>query len=379
MLLRSSSTPVLGSLLASFSESPVNNSIHYHDTNSLFKHHPIHHQTHNRSPYYQTGCRTLSTAPSCSSSPISPSVAEFSELSHQGFRRVQSDGNLEGLAYASCNSNDNKGDQHHSSTQRRKFSGRPKHLVLETIPSFSFSNARGCYEDDEEEEEDSDYEWGETSEENVTKQSGQFDLSNTTGYQVLNEEVRAQGRIWNSGFVEEREMMYLARGLGIDGATNGYGGGGGGGGRGENGDFYSAGGDSGDDGSGTEAHYKKMVQENPGNPLFLRNYAQFLYQTKRDLKGAEEYYSRAILVDPKDGEILSQYAKLVWELYKEQDRATAYFERAVQASPDDCHIHAAYASFLWETEEEEDECGIPREFDTLPPHLHEGALASAGI
>jgi predicted ATPase len=29
---------------------------------------------------------------------------------------------------------------------------------------------------------------------------------------------------------------------------------------------------------GTEEYYKKMVQENPGNPLFLRNYAQFLYQ-----------------------------------------------------------------------------------------------------
>jgi hypothetical protein len=27
-----------------------------------------------------------------------------------------------------------------------------------------------------------------------------------------------------------------------------------------------------------EEYYKKMVQQNPGNPLFLRNYAQFLYQ-----------------------------------------------------------------------------------------------------
>ncbi|KAL7212744.1 hypothetical protein ACSBR2_015428 [Camellia fascicularis] len=64
-----------------------------------------------------------------------------------------------------------------------------------------------------------------------------------------------------------------------------------------------------------------MVEENPSNPLFLRNYAQFLYQSKRDLQGAEQYYSRAVLADPADGEIISQYAKLVWELHHDQDKA----------------------------------------------------------
>lgn len=57
-------------------------------------------------------------------------------------------------------------------------------------------------------------------------------------------------------------------------------------------------------GGNTEDYYKRMVEENTSNPLFLRNYAQFLYQSKRDLQGAEQYYSRAVLADPADGEII---------------------------------------------------------------------------
>ncbi|CAL5411493.1 unnamed protein product [Camellia sinensis] len=88
-------------------------------------------------------------------------------------------------------------------------------------------------------------------------------------------------------------------------------------------------------GGNTEDYYKRMVVENPSNPLFLRNYAQFLYQSKQDLQGAEQYYLRAVLADPADGEIISQYAKLAWELHHDQDKAMSYFERAVQATPED--------------------------------------------
>ncbi|CAL1356015.1 unnamed protein product [Linum trigynum] len=102
-----------------------------------------------------------------------------------------------------------------------------------------------------------------------------------------------------------------------------------------------------------EDHYRQMVEEHPNNALVLRNYAQFLYQTKGDMQGAEEYYSRAILADPGDGEIMSRYAKLVWELHRDQQKASSYFERAVQAAPSDSHVLAAYASFLWESEEDE--------------------------
>ena len=98
---------------------------------------------------------------------------------------------------------------------------------------------------------------------------------------------------------------------------------------------------NGGDRSGIEMHYKKMIEEDPCNGLFLRNYAQFLYQVlisstanlgiqilqrkkqsnkqshlfrhhfqvKGDYRRAEEYYSRAILADPDDGELLSEYIK----------------------------------------------------------------------
>lgn len=32
--------------------------------------------------------------------------------------------------------------------------------------------------------------------------------------------------------------------------------------------------------SKVEQHYKKLMEENPCNPLFLRNYAQFLFQVR---------------------------------------------------------------------------------------------------
>lgn len=102
-----------------------------------------------------------------------------------------------------------------------------------------------------------------------------------------------------------------------------------------------------------EDYYKRKLKENPSNPLFLRNYAHFLSQSKGDLQGAELYYSRAMLADPGDGEVISQYAKLMWELHHDQHKASQYFERAVQAAPGDSHVLAAHAKFLWETDDEE--------------------------
>lgn len=127
-----------------------------------------------------------------------------------------------------------------------------------------------------------------------------------------------------------------------------------------------------------EEYLKRMVDENPCNPLVLRNYAQFLYQSKGDLEGAEEYFSRAILANPGDGEIMSQYAKLVWELHHDHDKALCYFERAVQASPADSHVLAAYACFLWETEEDEDDSKSSDQFQQVAP-IRQGAVTTANV
>lgn len=256
-------------------------------------------------------------------------------------------------------------------------------LMLQTIPSFR----DGC-EDDEEEEDESDVEddedtteldendelSGQRGEGMVTAVEAQtLNSENKTKHMNLREEVNTKDEIWNLNFADAEllgQKMFLARGLAV--------GCGGSGGRSGNGREFNSVGSSGDGSDNPEAekHYKTMVEENPGNPLFLRNYAQFLYEIKRELGKAEGYYSRAILADPMDGEILSQYAKLVWELHHDQERACSYFERAVKASPQDSHVHAAYARFLWETEELEDECDAPHEFGAMPLLFH-AAVASA--
>ncbi|CAK9318795.1 unnamed protein product [Citrullus colocynthis] len=96
-------------------------------------------------------------------------------------------------------------------------------------------------------------------------------------------------------------------------------------------------------------YYKKMLKENPTDPLLLKNYARFLQQSKVDFQGAEEYYYCGIQADPSDGEMLSEYAKLVWELHRDYDKASNYFESAIEASPTNSYVLGAYASFLWET------------------------------
>ncbi|KAE9591010.1 hypothetical protein Lal_00023272 [Lupinus albus] len=355
ILVRSSSTPVLGSLLSSFNDTSSNNIHHSEASHFALFHLPptcvLQQNQHHKLSVHQS----LSTF-SCSSSPISPSNGDF-ERQNKGFRRAQSEGNLEELAFNSFNNKEDKSSYLHTPT---RFSARHKYLALE--------------EEDEEMESDI-----EDEEEEIRAIEGR--VVGTGSGMVLSEEDRVKDVIRGLSFNEVGgKEMYLARGLGIDVYGDGIGGhrgGGGGGGRGGGGGDYNSISSGGNDGNmqGVEEYYKKMVEENPGNPLFLRNYAQFLYQNKEDPEGAEEYYSRAILADPKDGEVLSQYGKLVWELHHDQERASSYFERAVQASPEDSHVHAAYASFLWDTEESEDSCDMSQ---CLPPRFHHGALAIAG-
>lgn len=131
-----------------------------------------------------------------------------------------------------------------------------------------------------------------------------------------------------------------------------------------------------------DAQYKEMVDEQPGNALFLCNYAQFLHEVKGDPRRAEEYYSRAMLADPSDGEIMSQYAKLVWAVHRDHDRSLVYFQKSVQAAPRNSHVLAAYASFLWEQDDDDDldlgegEQGAPEPAAAAAQPMH---LASAAV
>lgn len=275
MLLRSSSTPILGSLLPSDTpnrhfETISNNSNHnnkHHASNS--DHH------HNKISFHHGGGHShFSSFPynSC------PSLVDQETRNLGGFRRAHSDGNLQGMLGA------NDMDEFHSSKHLPR---KPHHSMLESIPSFSMYSLKYSENEDEDEEEDEDeQEWvGELSDlkrsitiGDIINGAGSGDFSFGQHMALIQKE---QSRVLNelqsfSGDDEEglpkSPPMYLATGLGLG---VGFGGG-------EAGNGASFGlleyGEGDQNGSDIEEHYKKMVEQNPGNSLFLRNYAQFLYQ-----------------------------------------------------------------------------------------------------
>ncbi|GAA0148591.1 hypothetical protein LIER_43012 [Lithospermum erythrorhizon] len=336
MLLKSASTPLLGSLLTSISESP-----NHFQCDASIKHTPS--PGYNNILHCNSGTQFFSTF-SCNSSPMSPALA----FSKNGLvRRANSESNLESLVDSS-----NDVDEINLLNMPKKFQRKSNSSFLETIPSFSFHNNLSY---------GSDYEHSDEEDEATNDSSKKHELLGSVDqYSMTNRSVMMGYDIGygNNVKYEDSGEMFLARGLGVAefcfADVGGTCGGGGDSGGYRPVAFDKEGGDN-NHGIGVEEHYKKMLEGSPSNPLYLRNYAQFLYQVKQDLEGAEEYYSRAILADPSDGEVLSQYAKLVWELHHDEERATLYFERAVQTASENSHVHAAYANFLWEVEDEVDE------------------------
>ncbi|XP_058101441.1 uncharacterized protein LOC131245772 [Magnolia sinica] len=357
MLLRSSSLPLLGSFLSSISDSPItvdHSSSRSHPTPHYLK--KISFLNHSRPPnFHSFSCN--SSAMSHSLTGIPESVQEHGDVVPSGFRRVQSDGKLEGLT------TNVTGEFHNSNPQRYL---RQPNSPLVSIPSFSVYNSRDVVEEVKEGVGGEDgLERSITIGESIGSPGGDFSFSDgkTISFAEGIEEIEEN----DEGM--ERLPLFLARGLAIDvggsattdGAASAF-----------PIEDLSGGGDESD----IDNYYRRMIEEDPCNPLYLRNYAQFLFQSKGDLERAEDYYSRAILAEPGDGGILSEYAQLIWERHHDHQRALSYFEQAIQAASDNSHVLAAYASFLWQTEgseEEEEEEGS--QFVGVP--LSHGAIASA--
>lgn len=334
MLLRSSSTPILGSLISSpsalFSENP----------NNGFQ---LHHQSLERTTSSILHGITCRYSHFSDSSERDPSAGLI--------RRTRSEGNIKDLL-SNCSED----------SQSQRSSSRRRDAVLETIPSFSMYSYATDAEDEEEK----------------LQEQGDHPIAEKFSFLEHGEK---NGVDQSSGELSQRafQPLFLARGLGIDRLASGLMnlgvddgavviGAGNGDGRDGN---YSVKTDYGGEDYEFELYYKKVIEEDPGNALILRNYAQFLHQCKRKPAQAEEYYSRAILADPDDAETISQYGKLVWELHGDFERASTYIERAANMDQNNCFVQAAYASFLWETDEAEvgELCGVP---------FHVGTLASAG-
>ncbi|MED6168030.1 hypothetical protein PIB30_008384 [Stylosanthes scabra] len=125
----------------------------------------------------------------------------------------------------------------------------------------------------------------------------------------------------------------------------------------------------------TDEYYRTMIEANPGNPLFLSNYARYLKEVCGDYVRAEEYFGRAILADQNDGKVLSMYADLIWESHKDAPRAESYYDQAVKAAPDDCYVLASYAHFLWDATEADDL--VEEDSSENPPSFFHGGIPPA--
>lgn len=227
MLIRSSSTPLLGSLI---SDSPNHN--HNHQTHEAHKHTPA-----------ATCVVSSSTNGNGAQDQFTTSLIK--STCQNGFRRVQSDGNLEALPDDALNYFSNK------LGRRRRNSITTCCTIMSSIPS-----SYEYHDDDDEQEEEEEEEL--------------HDIMLKAAMPMMTSVDQTAG--------DGEGKMYLATGLG----------GGNGGGRGS---CYRP--VAFDRGGGMEEHYKKMLEQDPGNSLVLRNYAHFLYKVACSLL----FYSTNELMD----------------------------------------------------------------------------------
>ena len=270
LLIKCSSTPHIGTHRLPFSDSRTRD---LDTTNKKCnKHPPLLFDHHSKKLSF--------SQVSCSSSPVSNSASHFSEFS--GFRRAWSDGNLEGLSYSGsyCDIED-----FGNSSKPREFFHKHSKLtgttMLQTSPSFSIFTSTDEFQDGEhnnrlqdpiKEEQERTVTIGDSIE---AMGSGEFSFGNKKSIGLIeegkeDEEEEVLNGIQNLSVEVGNEPvsppMYLAAGLGIDSFSIGGG---------ElDGDFLSPA--NFDDSSDVEEYYRKMVDQYPCHPLFLRNYAQVL-------------------------------------------------------------------------------------------------------
>ncbi|KAJ8769805.1 hypothetical protein K2173_007665 [Erythroxylum novogranatense] len=99
----------------------------------------------------------------------------------------------------------------------------------------------------------------------------------------------------------------------------------------------------------TELLYQTGLSQEPGNPLLLANYAQFLYLVGHDYDRAEDYFKSAVGVETRDAEAYNKYATFLWRIRKDLWAAEETFLEAIASDPSNTYHAANYAHFLWNT------------------------------
>ncbi len=91
--------------------------------------------------------------------------------------------------------------------------------------------------------------------------------------------------------------------------------------------------------------YQEAIKKH-GEKTILSNYANFLYEEKKDYDKALECYKKLIENEPNNSFILNNYATFLVDITKEYEKADEYYRKAIDADPDNLNIIAAYAKYL---------------------------------
>jgi protein O-mannosyl-transferase len=95
-----------------------------------------------------------------------------------------------------------------------------------------------------------------------------------------------------------------------------------------------------------EALYQHGITEFPDSHELLGNYANFLYETRKDYEKADQFYQQILKADPDDVTAIINYAIFLYQVRKENDRAEQFYKRVLKMEPDHVNANRSYAIFL---------------------------------
>ncbi|KAL2613836.1 hypothetical protein R1flu_025528 [Riccia fluitans] len=76
-----------------------------------------------------------------------------------------------------------------------------------------------------------------------------------------------------------------------------------------------------------------------------------------DIRGVEAHFRKQLEADPENALLLRNYAKFLDEVLKDPHRAEVYYERAILANPTDGEVLGAYAKLIWDVYKDADRAG----------------------
>ncbi|XP_039137689.1 uncharacterized protein LOC120275232 [Dioscorea cayenensis subsp. rotundata] len=280
MLLRSSSTPMLNSLING--ESP-----HHHNNNNNNNNHHAHISCNLSSPF----------------SDSSPSS------SFSGVRRTRSDGNLHSLP----------SDHHHESSS----SSRRSNPMLESIPSFSVYNSKLPQnleeEKEEEDEKDEDQEevLGIEREFSFSRgKQGPLFLARGLGIDRVASGMMLVGGGGGGGEMVEMDMYYKkmvdedpSNALVLRNYAK---------------FLYEIKSDL----PKAEEYYSRAILAEPGDGEILSQYAKLVWELHKDEERACTYFEQAIQASPHDSHVAAAYASFLWETEEDEEEGVNEFNGA---------------------------------------------------